>query len=119
MSAVTLPASGAAGVVYKTMRLGDTIDEGADEQLGAYVDHVNKMVEKLPPTRMRITNEEKLAAMGIDGELAKQYLDSPHFTLRHDAIIVNSLASLKGAKGRELFLKMALCARCEDDANFF
>lgn len=119
MTAVTLPASGAAGMVYKTMRLADTMDEVTDEQRQAYIDRINKMVEELPPTRMRITNEEKLAELGIDEELAKQYLDSPYFTPRHDAIIVNSLASLKAAKGRELFLQMALCAQCEDDANLF
>ncbi|GJQ60706.1 MAG: hypothetical protein SCALA701_35070 [Candidatus Scalindua sp.] len=119
MSAVTLPASATAGVVYKTMRLADTMDEAADEQRATYVDQINKMVEELPPSRMRITNEEKLAEIGIDDELAKQYLDSPYFTPRHDAIIVNNLASLKDAKGCELFLQMALCAMCEDDANFF
>ena len=79
------------------------LEEVDEEQRKAYVDQINKMVEELPPTRMRLANEEKLAEMGIADELAKQYLDSPHFTPRHDAIIVDSLASLKGAKGREIF----------------
>jgi hypothetical protein len=119
ITAVTLPASAAAVTAYQAVRMADTMEEVDEEQRNAYVDQINKMVEKLPPTRMRLTNEEKLAEMRISDELAKQYLDSPHFTPRHDAIIVESLASLKGAKGMEIFFQMALCAESEEDADFF
>ncbi len=118
MSAITLPASGTAGTLYKTMRLSDSLDELDEEQRDTYVNRINKMVGNLPPTRMRVTNEEKLAEMGIADELAKQYLDSPYFTPRHDAIIVSCLDSLKSAKGKDIFFQMALCAESEEDANF-
>lgn len=101
------------------VRLADTIEEVDEKQRNAYVDQINKMVEELPPTRMSLTNEKKLTEMGIADELAKQYLDSPHFTPRHDAIIVNSLASLNGANGREIFFQMAIWADSEEDANYF
>ncbi len=116
---VTIPASATAVGVYKAMRLADTMDELYDEQRNAYVDQINRMVKELPPTRMRIMNEEKLAEMGIADELAKKYLDSPHFTPRHDAIIVNSLGALKDAKRRNVFFRMALYAESEEDANYF
>jgi hypothetical protein len=119
ISVVTLPATATAVEAYSLVRMSDTLDEVDEEQRKAYVDKINKMVEELPPTRMRLTNEEKLAEMGIADELAKQYLDSPHFTPRHDAIIVDSLASLKSAKGREVFFQIALCAQSEEDADFF
>ncbi len=119
ITAITLPATAAAVGAYKMVRLADTMEEVDEEQRKAYVDQINKMVEELPPTRMRLANEEKLAEMGIADELAKQYLDSPHFTPRHDAIIVNSLASLKGAKGREIFFQIALYAESEEDADYF
>ena len=118
VTAVTLPASAPAMTALKMARLADQMTEVA-QQRQAFGDQINKMVAELPPARMRLANEKKLAEMGIAAELAKQYLDHPSFTPRHDAIIVESLRALRGAQGREVFLQMALQADSEEDANWF
>jgi len=118
VTAVTFPAQSTVMTALKMARLSDQMTEIA-EQRNEFGERINKMVETLPPSRMRLTNEEKLAKMGIPADLAKQYLDHPHFTPRHDAIIVNSLEALQGTKGVELFFQIAIYADDEESANFF
>lgn len=118
VTAVTFPAQSTVMTALKMARLSDQMTEIA-EQRNEFGEHINKMVETLPPSRMRLTNEEKLAKMGIPADLAKQYLDHPHFTPRHDAIIVNSLEALRGTKGVELFFQLAIYVDDEESANFF
>ena len=117
LTAVTLPASAPAITALKMTRLGDQMTEIA-EQRDDFGARINKMIEDLPPARMRLDNEEKLSAMGISTALATQYLDHPRFTPRHDAVIVESLAALKEASEREVFLQLALAANSEVEADF-
>ena len=117
VSVVALPATGPAMTALKMARLADQMTELA-EQRDDFGARINKMVEELPPARMRLDNEEKLSAMGISKELATLYLDHPDFTPRHDAVIVESLYTLKEATGRELFLQLALAASSEAEADF-
>ena len=103
LSVITAPAQSPIVKVGKTMRLGQQINESLKEE---------------PPSRLRIINSEKLSAMGISQELAEKYLDHPAFTPRHDVIIVESLANLTNAKGRDGFIQFALKAEDEESANF-
>ena len=57
--------------------------------------------------------------MGVSKGLTERYLDHPHFTPRHDTIIVECLRNLSNAKGRDGFIKFALHAEDEESANFF
>ena len=105
VSAATMAAGGAAAIaVYGNVRMADQL---------------NQVLKEEPPPRVRIICEKKFAAMGIPDDLAKLYLDHPNFTPRHDLIIADSLLRLKGAHGRDAFLKAALGARDEVSANFF
>jgi hypothetical protein len=58
-------------------------------------------------------------AMGIPSDLATRFLDHRDFSPRHDTILVESLARLQDARGRETFLEAALGADDEVDANYF
>lgn len=104
MSAALLPVGGAAGAVVSGTRWGNAL---------------NDYLKVESPSRLRIINNEKFTAMGISPELAKRYLDHPHFTPRHDTIIAEALNRLGGAQGRDLFLERALAAEDEVDANLF
>lgn len=64
-------------------------------------------------------NEQKLLTMGVSRGLAAQFLDHPSYTPTHQTVIVTSLESLSGAKGRDAFVRQALSANDEDTANFF
>ena len=105
VSVATAAAGGAAAVAaYKNIRMAD---------------QMNQVLKAEPPPRVRIICEKKFAAMGIPDDLAKKYLDHPQFTPRHDLVIAENLSQLKGARGRDVFLKAILAARDEVSANFF
>ena len=103
VSAATM-AGGAAVAVMKNMRLADQIGNALAEE---------------PPSRLRIINADKLLAMGVPEDLANRFLDHPHFTPRHDTVLVANLDGLKGAAGRAAFLETTLAASDEAGADFF
>ena len=104
LSAAMAPLSGAGALVFKNTRLANQVSEALKEE---------------PPSRLRIINNDKLAAMGISKDLAQRFLDHPIFTPRHDTIIVAALADLKGARGRDVFLQAILSAQDKASADFF
>ena len=104
VSAATMGAGATAVVAMKNLRLADQIGSALKEE---------------PPSRLRIINMDKLRAMGISEALANRFLDHPHFTPRHDTVIVANLERLSRARGRSTFLESALSAEDEVGANFF
>src|SRR5262245_48435512 len=103
-SAAMMPIGGAAGAVLSATSLSQSF---------------NNILQAEPPSRIRTINEQKLQEMGIPPELAKQFLDHPVYTPRQDLILVDSLARLSGVTGRDAYLRAALTAADEDEANFF
>ena len=101
-SAAMMPL-GVAGTVVSYSRLGQQI---------------NEIVKEEPPARLRQRNEKGLLEMGISKDAIKKFLDHPNFTPRQDTVIVTSLSALKGAKGREDFVRFILAANDEESANF-
>ncbi len=57
--------------------------------------------------------------MGVSKDLIKTFLDHPHFTPRHDTVIVEALVGLTRARGRDAFLRWILAAEDEESANFY
>jgi hypothetical protein len=84
-----------------------------------FANQLNNVLKEEPPSRLRLINEEKLKKMGVSKNLIKTFLDHPHFTPRHDTVIVESLAGLSGARGRDTFIRSILSAEDEESANFF
>jgi hypothetical protein len=103
-SAAMIPISGVASSVITGTSLAKSF---------------NNVLKAEPPTRIRVINEEKLRQMGIADDLAKRYLDHPVYTPRQDLILVDSLARLGAAKGRDAYLHAAMAAANETEANFF
>jgi len=104
LSAVGAASSATAVLVVKDMRLANQLNNALKEQ---------------PAPRLRIINDKKLAAMGVPAALREKYLDNPHFTPRHDTIIVGSLYDMKRARGQSAFLRYIMSASDEVTANFF
>ena len=104
VSAALMPVGGTAGAVVSGIRWSNAL---------------NDQLKNEPAARLRITNEGKLKAMGISPDVIKRYLDHKAFSPRHDTILVEALARLDGAKGRERFVETALAAEDEVDANLF
>jgi hypothetical protein len=68
----------------------------------------NNILTTEPPTSIRIINEEKLKQMGINPDVAKAYLDQPIYTPRQNLLLVDSLARLGAATGRDAYLNASL-----------
>jgi hypothetical protein len=100
----TMPISGTAGTVISATSLSKSF---------------NNVLQSEPPSRIRTINEEKLAEMGVAASLANQYLDQPVYTPRQNLIMVDSLHRLGAATGRDAYLKAAMAAADEVEANFF
>jgi hypothetical protein len=99
----TMPISGTAGAVLTVTSLGQSF---------------NNVLASEPPSRIRTINEQKLTEMGIGADLAKRYLDHPHYSPRHDLMLVDALHRLQGVPGRDRYLEHALKAEDEVEANF-
>jgi hypothetical protein len=80
---------------------------------------LNDVLKEYPPQRLRQMNQEKLQAMGVPTDLATRFLDQPSYTPSQETVMVQSLATLSGARGREAFIQQALTADDEETANFF
>lgn len=80
---------------------------------------LNDVLAQAPPTHLRRLNRDKLIAMGISEDLAKEFLDQPFISPRHETVITGCLAELKDARGRAAFLKLALQARDDEEATFY
>jgi len=103
-SAAMIPISGPASSVITATSLSKSF---------------NNILSTEPPSRIRIINEEKLKRMGIGDDLAQRYLDQPVYTPRQSLLLVDSLARLGAASGRDAYLTAALVAADEAEANFF
>jgi hypothetical protein len=103
VSAALMPFGGPAAMVISYTRLAQTF---------------NDLLKEKNPEELREINGRKLAAMGVSQDLAKKFLDHAAFTPRHDTIIVGSLEMMGGAKGKSEFVKYALKATDEENANF-
>jgi len=99
-----MPIGGPAGAVISGTSLSKTF---------------NNILATEPPSRIRIINEDKLKQMGVSEAVAKSYLDQPVYTPTQNLILVDSLARLGAATGRDAYLTAALVAASETEANFF
>jgi hypothetical protein len=103
-SAAMIPISGPASSVITATSLGKSF---------------NNVLATEPPSRIRIINEDKLKQMGITADRTQRFLDYPVYTPRQSLLLVDSLARLGGATGRDAYLDAALVAADEVEANFF
>jgi hypothetical protein len=79
----------------------------------------NNILATEPPSRIRIINEDKLKQIGTNPDVAKAYLDQPFYTPTQNLILVDSLARLGTATGRDAYLTASMVAADEVEANFF
>ena len=79
----------------------------------------NRLVTEQAPDSLRKINDEALKTMGVSQDLRDKFLDHSFYSPRHQTITVNSLISMKNAKGRERFIQEAINAESEIDALTF
>jgi len=112
-------AAAVAGLTISVVAAGSSATVVLVGKNMRFANQLNNVLKEEPPSRLRLINEEKLKQMGVSKDLTKTFLDHPHFTPRHDTVIVEALAGLSGARGRDAFIRSILSAEDEESANFF
>lgn len=79
---------------------------------------INNYLKDAPPSKIRIDAKKKLAEIGVDDDLVKEFLENPNYTPRHTTVIVANLMKMEGTEGRDVFVKYSLSATDEESANF-
>jgi len=79
---------------------------------------LNDVVATTPPQDLRIHNREKLAAMGVNEDIADLFIANPIYTPREQTFIVGALESMAQATNREAFIKFAVSTDTADLAFF-
>jgi hypothetical protein len=102
-SAATAPIGGGVGMAVSYTGLASDI---------------NNYLKDQPPSKIRSEAKKKLAEMGVEEDVVKEFLENPSYTPRHTTVIVANLMKLEGAQGRDAFIKYSLSATDEESANF-
>ncbi|MHC4128921.1 MAG: hypothetical protein ACYSWT_16700 [Planctomycetota bacterium] len=79
---------------------------------------VEELLRDKSPSELHAHNEEKLTAMGFDGDLVGRFLDHGHLSPRHKTVLVAGLEAMEGVAGREVLLEAALDTDREAAALF-
>jgi hypothetical protein len=79
---------------------------------------MRKLVRDNPPGELRKINKKKLEKMGIDSSLIEAFLDNYRYNPQEKTILVGEMESMKGVKGRDVFLGKANLAANRSVALF-
>jgi hypothetical protein len=96
------------------------IPGGVGMAIGAakFSGQVEELLRDKSPSELHEYNEEKLAAMGIDPDLSRRFLNHHYLSPRHKTVLVASLEAMEGVAGREVLLDAALGTDREAAALF-
>jgi hypothetical protein len=79
---------------------------------------LNEAFRDLPPVELRKRSREKLAAMGVNTDIADLYLENAVFTPREQTLIVEALAAMAETENRGAFIRHAVLTDNADLAYF-
>ena len=71
---------------------------------------LNEAINTTPSSELWLQNKNKLAAMGMNADTVKLFLNNPSFSPAQTTVMVAALESMKGVENLELFIKVALQA---------
>ncbi len=103
LSGALMPIGGAAGLAISATSATVKLDE---------------MMRDKSVAQLRELNAGRLAAMGVNRDVADLFLDVPALSPLHQSAIVDALDSMRGAEGRGLVIKQAVLTDSEDVALF-
>jgi hypothetical protein len=75
--------------------------------ISATAQGMRKLVRDNPPGELRKINQEKLVKMGVPPSLAEDFVNNHRFNPQEETFLVGELESMKGVKGREVFIGKA------------
>ena len=111
-------AGGITASVATTVATQDTVAEAPVLGLGLS-QQMNELLVDNPPERLTEINRETLQKMGIGDAVATAFLRNYNYSPKEKLQLVDSLNSMLGAKGRELFVTQAAGAPDKAMARYF
>jgi hypothetical protein len=79
---------------------------------------LNEAFRDLPPVELRKRNREKLAAMGVNADIAELYIENAVFTPREQTLIVEALDRMPEMENRGAYIRHAVLTDNADLAYF-
>ncbi|MCG3145507.1 MAG: hypothetical protein HONDAALG_03118 [Gammaproteobacteria bacterium] len=79
---------------------------------------LNEAFRDLPPAELRKRNREKLAAMGVNADIAELYIENAVFTPREQTLIVEALDRMPETENRGAYIRHAVLTDNADLAYF-
>jgi len=104
VSAATFPISGPASLALSFSKTAKNMES---------------ILRDLSPEDLRKRNRAKLASMNVAEHVLEDFLEHPWYSPRHETILVEALANLKGVSNIGAFIKEAIEAESEEEAFFF
>ena len=78
----------------------------------------NDALKTTAPADLRIRNQKKLEAMGVDASVIELFMSNAVFSLTHQTLLVDALSEMKGVADRGRFVHLAVLTDKEDVAFF-
>jgi hypothetical protein len=103
VSAAFAPISGGASIAISVSRLSKLF---------------NEIFRATPPSQLRVMNQKKLLAMGINEDLIDLFINNAFYSPREQTLLVGALAEIKNASNRAAFVKFAVPTNNPDMAFF-
>lgn len=112
--------AGGMAVVVGTMGIGAASQVAMLAIRGASsINQMNQVLRDQSSEDIRNRDRKTLEAMGVSKDETEAFLGQDWLSPRHELIITESLAGMKGVLNREAYIKLALTAESEEDAFFF
>jgi len=79
---------------------------------------LNQVFQAMPPVELRKMNGEKLAAMGVNLQIADAFLNNSIFSPREQTLLVHALSEMNGVADRGALVRLALPSQNQTEAFF-
>ncbi len=88
-------------------------------QVSATSDAMRQLVRDNPPGALKNINQEKLEQMGIEESLIDGFLENYIYSPQETTMLVGELETMKGVKGRDIFISIATVASDKSTALYW
>ncbi|MEM7024876.1 MAG: hypothetical protein AAF637_20190 [Pseudomonadota bacterium] len=107
-----------AGGMTTGMAMGAVAGEGAVGtvlEVTSFGGDMNSLIYDNPPEQLKAINAEKLAAMGVNQDIATAFLNHPLYSPTRKTYMVGALEQMEGVQDRAMVLDLAVTAANEPD----
>ena len=100
-------AAVAGGLAPKAAMSAIDSDFGTALRISSTAKGMKELVRDNPPVELQKINRKKLEQMGVSPDLAQAFLNNYRYNPQEETLLVGELESMKGVKGRDVFISVA------------